>query len=329
MKNNKNAANPIRFSQAKVCTKVACYALAGLFFSSTQIQASFQKEPGDEPYKFPGISMKTGFAITPSSQKDLQDQHRRSMMKAVADAAQERAQTAKLVFAFKHNFLIPTWLREELPDEVSSKLLDFNMFNIQLSVAKPFQEVQVITAALLHFNGMSVDPLVAAMSQASRLVRLVNEAGFEKDASPFDKAKKFSLLAMRLDAYNTLGLTQTESNGMMAALYNKAAQEVSSVASELPGVVLGDLYTSAGQLKRWAAHRTLDPKKKITYVVDSLELFSKARQYTQAAENSVELLAKVKQEQHLALDFFEAALLERGLVERGVKNFIASRRLEI
>lgn len=174
MKNNNNAANPIRFSQAKVCTKIACYALAGLFFSSTQIQASFQKEPGDEPYKFPGISMKTGFAITPSSQKELQDQHRRSMMKAVADAAQERAQTAKLVFAFKHNFLIPTWLREELPDEVSSKLLELNMFDVQLSVAKTFQEVQVITTALLHFNGLNPDPLVAAMSQASRLVRLVN-----------------------------------------------------------------------------------------------------------------------------------------------------------
>ncbi|HBN23218.1 MAG TPA: hypothetical protein DD412_08285 [Holosporales bacterium] len=200
---------------------------------------------------------------------------------------------------------------------------------MKLSVAKPFQEIRVITTALLYFNGLEADPLVAAMSPVSKLVRLINEAGFEEDASPFEKAKRFSLLAMCLDAYNTLGLTHEESNGMMAALYNKAAQEVYSVASELPGVVLADLYTSAGQLKRWAAHRTTNPRKKMTYVVDSLELFSKARQYTQAADNDAALLAKVKQEQHFALDLFEETLLGRGLVESGVKKFIASRRLEI
>jgi len=329
MNNKNNAINLTRSSQAKPHTKIACFVLAGLLISSTQIQASFSKDPGDEPYKFPGISMKTGFAITPSSQKELEDNHRRSVMRVVAEAAQERAQTAKLIFAFKHNFLIPTWLREDLPDEVSSKLLTFNMFGVQLNVATPLSEVQNTTTALLHFNGLNVDPFVASLNPASKLVRLVNEAGFEQDVSPFEKAKTLSLLAMRLDDYGTLGLTQEESNAMMGALYNRAAQEVFSSASDLPGAVLGDLYTSAGQLKRWAAHRTSDPKKKTTYVVDSLEFFSKARQYTQAAENGVELLAKIKQEQHFALDLFQGILLRKGLVESGVKKFIASRRSEV
>ena len=127
MKNNKNAINPTKFSQTKISTKIACCALAGFLFSSYQLQASFSKGSEDEPYKFPGISMKTGFTITASSQKEVEDKHRRSVMKSVAEAAQTRAQTAKLIFAFKHNFLIPTWLREELPEEVSSKLLELNM----------------------------------------------------------------------------------------------------------------------------------------------------------------------------------------------------------
>ncbi|NCP62597.1 MAG: hypothetical protein GW748_04720 [Alphaproteobacteria bacterium] len=329
MKNKNNSVNLTRFSQTKMHTKIACCVLATFLCSSNRLQASFSKDSEGESYKFPGIVMKTGFAVTPSSQKELEDNHRRSVMRAVAEAAQERAQTAKLIFAFKHNFLIPTWLREELPDEVSSQLMSFNMYDIQLSVAKPLDEMRNTITALLYFNGLETDPLVASMSPASRLVRLVNEAGFEQEASSFEKAKTFALLAMRLDAYNTLGLTHGDSNTMMGALYNKAAQEVSSVASELPAVVLADLYTSAGQLKRWAAHRTDDSRKKTTYIVDSLELFSKARLYTDAAENGEALLDKVKQEQHFALDLFEEILLGKGLIESGVKKFIASRRLEI
>lgn len=329
MKNNHNAANPIRFSQIKTSMKTAFFAVGALLSFSCQLQGSSQKGSDDEPYKFPGISMKTGFAITPSSQKELQDQYRRSLLKGLASAARARAQTAKHIFAFKHNFLIPQWLREYLPPEVSSKLLELNMFNVTLNISKPFQEMQVTTAVLLHCNGLNADPVFAAMSPNSRLVRLVNEAGFEQDAAPFEKAKTLALLAMRLDTYNTFGLTHEESDGMMAALYNKAAQETLSIAPELPGVVLADLYTSAGQLKRWSSYHTADSKEKTTHVVDSLELFSRARQYIQVAENSVALLAKIKNEQHLALDSFEEILLSRGLAERGVKRFIASSRLQI
>ena len=300
-----------------------------MLFLSNPLQGSSLKDSGDEPYKFPGISMKTGFAITASARKDLEDKHRRYIMKAVAEAAQERAEAVQFVFAFKHNFLIPGWLREELPEEVSSKLLSLDMHGIQLNVKAPLQQTRVLTSALLHLNNLETSPFVASMSHASRLIRLVNEAGFDKDASPFGKAKKFALLAMRLDNYGNLGLTQVESDHMMGALYGKASQEILSVADQLPHMALGDLYTSAAQLKRWAAHRILNPQQKMSYVVDSLELFKKARQHVVSAENRAELLAKIKQEQHFALDFFEDLLLKEGLREEGVKSFIEARRSEI
>lgn len=325
MKNKNNATMPTKNLHTKLCYA----ALSTMSLASTPLQGSFLKDSDPEPRKLTGIVMRSGFSTSASAQKELQDQHRRTVMKAVADLAQERAQAAQFIFSFKHNFLMPQWLREALPTEVSSRLLNLNMYGVTFSVLTPLEETKRLASTILFHNNLPTDLFMVATRSESKLLRLVNEAEFQKDVSPFERARHFSLLAMRLDDYSALGIDESEAGQMMSALYHKASQEVLFAASEAPHMFLGDLYTSAGQLSRWAAYRAIDDKKKITYVVDSLSLLKKARQSALSAENSGELLLKIKQEEHWALDFFEDLLLGRQLQGEGVRAFIAARRLEL
>ena len=307
------------------------------FIASPYLKASSHKE-GISDEDLAHIRLRAGVGSTITQQElreQQQEQYRRDMHRVVAEAAQDRAAVAQHVFAFKHNFLIPSWLREQLPQEVSSQLLSFDMRGIKLTHEGTLEGKQALTSALLRVNGLEEDLEAATEQPASHFVRLINETGFQKDDSPLKLAKNFGALAMRLDRHEALGLEAEAAQNMMGALYHAASQEIKLFVDAISAVeresvyapdVFMDLFASAGQLSRWAAHRTTDPQKKMTYVVDALKSFERARDSKGASGVSEHFFAKVQEEVTLSYDLFEVLMLEAGLPAGPVKTFINGRR---
>ncbi len=312
-------------------------AILATFSLSEILEASSFGDSEPPHKKWRGISMRAGIGTVQDQEeirKQQEEQYRRAAHKMLAEAAQDKAAVAQHVFAFKHNFLIPSWLRDALPDEVSSQLLNLNMHDVQLRIEGELSDKTRVTSALLRVNGLGEDLLAATMRPESRFIRLINESGFKQESNPLSIAKSLFALAMRLDEHIFLGITRTQAENMMGALYYAASEKVISTFDNMSDEtidalfapeVLVDSYTSAGQLRRWAAHRINDPQKKFAYTVDSLKLFEKARGYA----SQTDFFEKIKQDQHFAYDLLEELLLKTSASEDSVKRFIASRHATI
>ena len=246
-------------------------------------------------------------------QRQQEEVYWRNAHRAVAQAAQDKAAVAQQIFAFQHNFLVPEWLKAILPEEVSSYILNINLEAGDLTLKGTLEETQRLITTILQANDLSDDLTVAIQTSASRFIRLINEIGFNDKESPVVLAKHFVALAMNLNTGHALGMREESIQKMRGALYFSASEQVTSILKHMPeekisSEILADLYTSAGQLKRWAAHHIQDQQTQIVYATEAVELLDTALIHSQKTKASKKFMAKIKEEQKLAKDFLRTQL---------------------
>lgn len=286
-----------------------------------QASAPFRQND-EEPVRFPGVSMRSGLGNVSDDADQQQRCAHLALLKTAAEEAQTKRAVGQYVTAFMHHFVVPAFLREALPEDVSTHLLQVDMGSVKMNLSRSLEDIQRLSALVLVANGLGFDPLEASYRPDSQLVALVNESFLEAQGDPKGFAQGLVSLAFHLESGARFALTHADVNQMKGALYNRAAEEVVKLIPVVEGGAMReDLYLSAGQLKLWAAYCQENAHQKLSKSVDALSLFAQA-----ASEGSGRLMAKRQSEQEKAYDLMGESLMALGANSKGVARFIEARR---
>ena len=209
------------------------------------------------------------------AQKELEKRNRIALKRAIANEAVKHAETAKLVFAFKHNYLVPDSVQEMLPSDFRSKIPHVDLRGQELTLARTALETRHLLRALSHINHYGFDLEKATEHPDLKLVRMINESGLNPELSPTAQAKVFFRLALKLTDYEDYGMSREEANHLKAELMQHAAKTVSSTMNDYTVMFSedsrNDAVLSTSQLLYWASLREPDMGKRLTLTVDALE----------------------------------------------------------